>query len=332
MKLFEQIKSWFWNPVFYQNLDGRPLWPAFKRLFAFIFIASFVFTLWVILTATPIIFDLGNRFERYVYMEYPEDLILTIENGKAKTEVSRRYEISIFDFFKYFEDQIPEKAPVSELKPPVENLIVIDTTGGLTDIEDWQGASSALLVNEDFLIRFDGQKYETDSFANWKSKFILDRNQAIVLTSQLIQFLKVVVPFLGLILLLVFFVLNSLSYTIASLIAGLVISLSSKVGGGVKKDFRSGLEIALYAMCLPAFVLIVFPFLPLSHGLVSILIVLVIWLFNARAETHTEIIKVDQNHDELLPTEVKNLEKKGEDGEGGKIEPENKNKGLGGGK
>jgi len=124
----------------------------------------------------------------------------------------------------------------------------------------------------------------------------LDRDTAISLSSKFIQVLRIVLPFAGVLMFLLFSLSQIVFYLIASLVSALIIFLASRIGRGDKKDFRSAFEISLYALCLPAFILIIWPLFFGIEFVSAIFAVILIWLFNSRAETDTELVVKEDNH------------------------------------
>ncbi len=296
-KQFSKIASWLWSPVFYQNLDGRPIGPAIRRLVAFVFAGTFIVSLWMAFFIVPKVIDFSRQIEEYVYAEYPADLVLTIENGIAKTEIDRRYEFKAIDFFSRFDDRIT----LTEIqKIGIENILLIDTVKESWSLSDWRDSQSAIILTRDSIVRFNGRGFEVDTLSNFKSKISLDRDQAIILSSKFIQISKIILPFIGLFFFFLFFVGKVVFYLLTALLAGLIIFLSSRIGRQTKKDFRSSFEISLYAICLPAFLLIIFPVSIGTRLLLAILMVLLIWLFNSRAEANTAVVVKDDKHNKPM--------------------------------
>ena len=133
MGLFSMVKESVYSPIFYRGLREKKLSFSLKYFFSLIIAFSLALTVLFSFEIIPVVVNFVRGIGPTVISYYPDELSLTISNGKVSTNVAEPYLI-----------KMPE-----ELKGEnnFANLLVIDTKNGFTP-ERFNGYDTLALLNQ----------------------------------------------------------------------------------------------------------------------------------------------------------------------------------------
>jgi hypothetical protein len=148
-----RLKNFFANfikPSYYISiLSGERKFHPFLALWLFAFVTAIVPSYLIIKNAYPVVNNLDTRVQTFIDAVYPSELKIQIENGKASTNVSEPYYVSVRkesleSLLSYVADT---KTTNSKLR-----LLAIDTKGKADDFERYQ---SYFLLTETSLVYYN---------------------------------------------------------------------------------------------------------------------------------------------------------------------------------
>lgn len=257
MNIFQKIKSSIYDPAYYREIPNQNFSYSIKYFFSLAlilaFISSVIFSIIIIPKITPFFNSLGDEFLSY----YPEELILTIKDGQASTNLRDKEPYSV-----KFPEEIKNQA--SNPQAYAENLLVIDTKSQFT-IDGFKNYKTAYLVSHDSLA-YRGRNGEItiQPLTRFPNMTISKANVTFFI-EKIRPYLKILYFVLP-ILLFGFFTfimaLNLFYLLLASLLIWLFLK-SRKAAIGYKKSY----QLSLHVITLPMIVQALLVWLSITIGI-----------------------------------------------------------------
>ena len=147
MKFIQTFKQSFYSPEFYRELKNKKFWFSLKYFYSLVAILAFVYAIVISVSALPAIKGFMGKIEPYL-RSYPAELVITIQDGKASTNVSEPYFIKMPDGLCDLESQ---EAGFCELN----SLIVIDTKTPFSSAKMEEYKSLAWLTEDSLIVKQD---------------------------------------------------------------------------------------------------------------------------------------------------------------------------------
>ena len=91
MEFFKNIKNSIYNPEYYSNLLNKPFSYSLKYFLLFSFIIALLLTVDSSFSALPKIKSFLDVAGKKTIQYYPDELQITIKNGKTSTNVNEPY-------------------------------------------------------------------------------------------------------------------------------------------------------------------------------------------------------------------------------------------------
>ncbi len=270
MNFLRRIYQSVYSPEFYRELLARPLSFSFKYYYGLAVLVALVMGVFLTLSMAPAILNFARNILPGSARYYPEELVITIKDGKASANVLQPYAI---------------KTP-AELGIPssTANLLVIDTEHPFT-LEEFYSYKTAALLTKNDLIYIDREGQISITPISRFPNTVINRSLVENWIGKASRFISWLFPLVG-----VFIFVGYMAYAslllIYLLIAALLIFLIGrikKVAFGYKKAYQIGLHAITLSFILEAlmgFIPRLNPHIPFQFTL----LLLVITLINISAE------------------------------------------------
>lgn len=246
MKLLRRVESSIYDLSFYRTVGQRKLSGALG------YFALLVFVLSLLISAKPFIDIAGFAFQSSAEREalkeevasaYPDELIVTIENGRVSTNVPEPYPIPFPEAFK--------EAFVGDGRAP-QNLLVINT-GKSISADDFEAFDTFVILGGDSIGVYqpDRQKAQIQGLAGLAGEsLVIDKEEFISMTGTAEKFIRwMAVALLFLVPLIVFF-MTAFAYLFYLLFGALLVMLVAKLRG-VRLGYKEAYKAGLYLLTLP---------------------------------------------------------------------------------
>jgi len=267
MDLLAAMRKSIYSPEFYRDLLARPLSFSFKYFYSLALALSLVFTVWFSLSAIPFLQTLMRTLEPAILASYLDELVVTIQGGKASVNVAEPYPVPLPDELRALVGRANESLP--------ENLFVINTKEPFT-LEGFRGYDTAILLTEEaFVIRDkDGIRVqELSQVPNVK----IDKSSVVSVVGYLAPLLRWLIPvvvfaiFIGLLA----FMSAKLVYLLFGALLVWVVGKIRHVKFGYAKAYQIGMHAITLSVLVGALSFLGFPKIPY---LFTILFVVMAWL------------------------------------------------------
>ena len=146
------------DPSYYNDILKVNFWFSFKYLYFLLFVTAFIGSISLALNISshlPKISMFQKNAEAVIRNFYPEELVITVENGVLSTNVEEPYFIAA-----------PEEVG-DILGPdydPNINVVTIDTSAS---VEDYLEYDSLILVTDRFIVYLDDNSYKVTSLSKF---------------------------------------------------------------------------------------------------------------------------------------------------------------------
>ncbi|MDO8664791.1 MAG: DUF1189 family protein [Candidatus Liptonbacteria bacterium] len=249
MDFLDNIKKSIYGPEFYKELQSKSLSFSFKYFYALAsvlaVIATAQFSFQAIPSVTAFLAGLGPE----IVNSYPNELVITIKNGQASSNVAEPYFI-----------KTPESIRNENYRnvPATENFVVIDTKNQFTEENFTKYNSFAVVTKTSLAFRKDNGGIEIKSLKEMPD-WTIDRASVASFVGKIQPFIKFSGPFFVLISFIGFMLFFSaeLIYLLFAALLIWIIAKIKKLPLGYKKSYQAGLHIMT---------------LPLLFGVVSTLL------------------------------------------------------------
>lgn len=246
MKLLQRVESSIYDPSFYRTVGQRRLSGALG------YFALLVLALSLFISAKPFIDIAGFAFqssgERAALREevasvYPDELVVTIENGSVSTNVPEPYFVPFPESFK--------EAFVGDGRAP-ENLLVINTKKSISS-DDFEAFDTFVILGGDSIGVYqpERQKAQIQGLAGLAGEsLVVDKEEFVSMTGTAEKFMRwIAVALLFLVPIIVFF-MSAFAYLFYLLFGALLIMLVAKLRG-VRLGYKEAYKAGLYLLTLP---------------------------------------------------------------------------------
>lgn len=246
-QFFITIRDSIYNPKFYHELLKRPMGFSLKYFFLFILIVAILTTAVVSSQIIPLINRGVGTAAEQVLAQYPDELVITIKNGQASTNVAEPYAIKMpQEWLKAYTSQ---SSPEASWEP--ENLVVIDTSAVASSfsLDALKARKTATLLTKDALV----VAKNPNELSVLPLKAIPDASVSKPMLTDLREkirpWLKFLGPVVAFVLLVVIFIggMSQLAYL---LIAALLIWALTAIMK-IKTGYTKAYQIGLHAITLP---------------------------------------------------------------------------------
>ena len=242
MIFLDKIKNSIYGPEFYKKLHSKPLSFSFKYFYALASVLAVIvtaqFSFQVIPNLTAFLASLGPE----IVNSYPNELILTIKNGQASSNVAEPYFI-----------KTPESMRNENYRnvPVTDNFIVIDTKNQFTEENFTKYNTLAVVTKTSLAFRKDNGGIEIKPLSEIPD-WTIDRASVASFVGKIQPFIKFAGPFFVLIS-FIGFMLSFSAELIYLLFAALLIWVIAKVKKfplGYKQSYQAGLHIITLPLLL----------------------------------------------------------------------------------
>lgn len=273
---FKSIPASIYSPEFYAGIAGRSFWKGFWYLLgvSFLIVVAIVF-LFIVLPYMQNKEIVEKNINDLVYF-YPEELVITIQDGKASSNIDEPYYFKLNDLittenwsqsFKEvlevgMKEELPFSADLNDM-----NLVVVDTKTPYSIEQFYQYESIAWLANDSLYLMSENKKIEIIPLIEAPdiviNKVLVDGGMETIWTSikSVLPMIFVIGIALGFIVLVIFRMIYLLFFALCLFIACLIMK--------VPYDFGASYKIGFYAITLSSFLTIIFKIItPLSSVLI----------------------------------------------------------------
>lgn len=266
MNIFVKIKNSIYNPEYYKEVIAKPFSYSFKYFLVFALLFALVFTVVATTRFIPIANLLSQKAPELVNY-FPQELTVTIKDGKASTNVQEPY------FIKMPQELVTRQRKKSK-SVEVDNIIVINTKDKF-DLDTFNSYKTAVLLTENSVVYLDSNNKISISSLSSIKDFILDREKVLTFVKMLEPLLIIFYPivFVGAYIGGFIVILLKMVYL---LFGALLIWLVVKIKGiklGYKKSYIAGMQLMTGAIIVTSILDAISPKLTFTF-LFSILLVI----------------------------------------------------------
>lgn len=255
---FYSLKNTFTSLDYYADILKAPFGFSLKFFYFFFFLFSLVATAWITVRSLLPLNNLIAFLPEKLVAVYPEELEITLENGKVSTNIQEPYCLPISSVEKIFENTEEGMGVLGIETEKIECLLVIDTAGSIEDF--YQYKTYALLTEKhlSYINDKDKSTFETVSFEGMEG---LEGMKAIKIDQALVEkWVGYITPYLKYILpvlvggTFIFFLLSfpatrlfyNLFLALVLLIVGRIVSYPLSYG----KSYQVGLHLVVISTVL----------------------------------------------------------------------------------
>ncbi|MGI5826199.1 MAG: DUF1189 family protein [Patescibacteria group bacterium] len=236
---FYCFKNTFINASYYRDILKAPFSFSFKFFLFFFLLYAIAGTTIFYFKGAPTINKFLDTFPQNLSQLYPEELIITIKDGQASTNVKEPYSISINQLGEIFPQYAFIENPIDEY----QNILVIDTKGSIENFTQYKTA--ALLTQKNFVIVDSNNKYQLYPLTEIKD-FTLDRALVDKGVKLVTPYFRYVLPVITACVFLYFLILLPAIKLIYLLFLALVLLLVGKIMSlriSYGKNYQVGLHL-----------------------------------------------------------------------------------------
>ncbi len=190
MKIIDDIKSSVYNPAYYSEVVNKPFSYSFKYFLSLMGFLALIATVLFSFTALPDIIGFINGFESKALGYYPNELEVTIKDGKVSTNVEEPYLIKMPAEFKNINAVSNNKSAEAVPKPEeMENLLVIDTKSPLT-VDLFRSYKTTALLGADSFIYYKGNGVVNIQSLSKVSDVVINKAKVSLIVGELMPYIK----------------------------------------------------------------------------------------------------------------------------------------------
>lgn len=147
MKFIQTFKQSFYSPQFYRELKHKNFWFSLKYFYSLVLILAFVSAVTSSIFVLPMVKTLMQKVEPFL-RSYPSELAVTIQDGRASTNVEEPYFVEMPQGFCDLTDEIKEDDFCK-----LTNVVTIDTKTpfSISKMEEYK--TLAWLTSDSMVIR-----------------------------------------------------------------------------------------------------------------------------------------------------------------------------------
>lgn len=148
MQFFKTLRDSVYGPTFYSSLKERPFSFSVKYFIKFAILIAIINLLPILIRGPLPTPTKARAFIDKAATYYPDELTITIAKGKASTNVKEPYAIPAPAEWK---EQPQQTSKQQGNAPPLENILIIDTTQPFS-VETFKAQHTLALLTKDALI------------------------------------------------------------------------------------------------------------------------------------------------------------------------------------
>lgn len=279
MKFIENIKSSIYNPAYYNEILNKPFSYSFRYFLSLAALIAIVSTIVFSFSTLPKMSKFINEIGSNVLKYYPDNLEVTVKNGKVSTNVPEPYFIKMPTEFKSeFQNPNDQKTKTSPDLSKIENMAVIDTASPLT-IDLFRSYKTFVLVSRDSVAYYDNSAVKIQPLSQGFDG-IINKEKVSSSLNKVMPYLKIL-PLVLVPVILIFsfigFILGNLFYLI---FGAFVIWVAAKIRNrnlGYGKAYQIGFHAITLGVILEATVFWFYPNLEFPF-LFTILMFAIVWI------------------------------------------------------
>lgn len=240
MNIISKIKDSIYNQEYYKEVLTKPLSYSLKYYFLFILIFSLIAGTFTFFSAVPPVKVFLNMVSSKIADYYPDELEVTIKNGKASTNVQEPY-------FVKLPAEINKKDAAYKCGT-LENIIVLDTKNKF-DMGRFQSFKTPILLTEDSIVAYDDncsiKISPLGNIQNANTAYVINKSKVVYYIDKIKPWLNVIYPVIFIFLWIGNFIILAIKL-IYLLVAALLIWLVAKAkntGIGYKKSYQLGIHL-----------------------------------------------------------------------------------------
>lgn len=234
MKIFQQIRSSVYDPLYYKEvLEERRLSSSIKYFLKYVLLLALLTSILLSINILPSLKSTVKSAVNSVLVQYPDDLEITIAKGKASTN---KDEPIIFSL------NIKE-----DKKETIKNFLVIDTKNPFT-IDKMMSYQTASLLTSDSVVVNNSDKLQS---------YPLTKAEDQVITKSIVRgwgekvekFIPAMMPIIAILIFVVAFIVYMFSLVFVFFLAILVFLIFKILK--IKASYKKAYQIGLHAITLP---------------------------------------------------------------------------------
>lgn len=279
MQFLENVKSSIYNPAYYSEILNQPFSSSLKYFLSLAALIALFSTIVFSFTTLPEINKFINEISPKVLNYYPDNLEVTVKNGKVSTNVTEPYFIKMpAEIKSEFQNSNNNSTKTSPDLTKIDNLFVIDTISPLT-MDSFKNYKTFVLISRDSVAYVDNNAVKIQSL-DQSINAVINKGKISSALNEIMPYIKIIpfvlVPsvFIGW---WIGFIIGNLIYLI---FGAFVIWLAAKI---MKKEleygkaYQVGLHAITLSVILDAMVFWFFPQLKFTF-LFTIIMLVIVWV------------------------------------------------------
>jgi len=280
MEFLKNIKNSIYNPEYYGNVLNKPFSYSLKYFLLFSFIIALLLTVHSSFSALPKIKSFLDIAGKKAVQYYPDELQITIKDGKASTNVNEPYFI-----------KTPEDIKINN----IENLVVIDTKNVFSVAEFENYKTLLLLTNDSLIYREQNNNKMTIQSLSQIPNYTLNKQVLLSLFNKISPYLKSAYPLFIIAMLLFFFSVLTfrLLYLLFAALLIWIIAKIKKIDIGYSKSYQLGLHLMTLAIIITQLMFLILPrvHIPFLFTIITLLMAII----NLKAVSQPVVTPVSTN-------------------------------------
>ena len=279
MNIFVKIKNSIYNPEYYSEVAKKPFSYSFKYLLIFALLFAMVFAIVVIIRFIPIVNLLSQKAPELANY-FPQELTITIKDGKVSTNVQEPYFIKVPAEMKgntslKSANITINGGAIQTDTTKLDNLVVIDTKDKF-DLDTFNSYKTFMLITADSVVYMNKNNQISISSLSGIKDFTLNRGKITGFVGMAKPFLVILYPivFVGAYIAGYMIVVVKMAYL---LFGALLIWAVAKIKGielGYKKSYIVGMQLVTGAIIITSILSAISPKLTFPYFFSVLLIAL----------------------------------------------------------
>ena len=273
MQFFRDTVKSIFNPLYYQQLQEKPLSYSLKYFLKLSLLLAFIISVVLTVQFIPMVGIFINETNSKLPKIFPVDLMITLKGGTVSTNAQEPVLFRIPP-----EDQ---KIPTNNTQE-LENFIVIDTVTPFSIEKMYAYKTAAWITRDSVVITQEGKgKTEIQSLKKFP-----DFTISYATIAQLLPYIKFLIPlaFIGLFIVFTLIMLSSLVYMVLGALLVMLAAKARKISLTYKKAYQIGVHAMTPAVIIVKTLPWIFPGITWSFTLFFTLLTLLIVVINLNAK------------------------------------------------
>ena len=285
MNIFTKIKNSIYNPEYYKEVLQKPFSYSLKYFVLFSLLFALVFAIVFTIKFVPVgkmLSDKAPELANY----FPQELTVTIKDGKASTNVQEPYYIKMPENFKSSSNY-----QTNTYYNGLDNIIVINTKDKF-DLDTFNSYKTLMLLTSNSMVYLNKDKQIAINSLSGAENLTLNREKIVAFINMVKPFFVYIYPFVfvGGYLVGLIVVSNKLIYL---LFGALLIWVVAKIKGlkiGYKKSYQFGMHLVTFAVIVTSLLSLISPKLSFPFLFSVLLILLAVFNLDKSAENEALVV------------------------------------------